>query len=407
MPKSKGADKKRRLKNPNNEGTSAGHGAGNTGQVGGLEGTLQRLTEGVIELAEGQKHLQATVTQLVEWQQQTQGTVAQLVEGQIQLQNTASQLAEENRRLVKGQEKLWQAVTHLTKGQDELRQAVTRLTEENRKLAEGQERLQETVAHLAEENRRLAEGQERLQETVAHLAEENRRLAEGQQRLQETVAHLAEGQERLWQTVGQLTEGQQRLQETVAHLAEGQERLWQAVGQLTEGQERLQETVAQLVGVQLQLQTTVSQLAEESRKAMVVLKEVNRKVGRLDEQLGMTVESVAQIVLPGYLERHFGIKLEGKLGYELKPMFFRLNGEWEQVDLYGEGTMGKEEICIVCECKAKIYERDVHAFVKKLERLWGLLRKRPIPVLFGYSIHPSAQEPASSHNILLVSPLHR
>ena len=330
MPKSKGANKKRRLKNPNNEGTSAGHGAENTGQVGGLEGALQRLTEGVIALAEGQKHLQATVTQLVEWQQQTQGTVAQLVEGQIQLQNTVSQLAGENRRLAEGQERLWQAITQLAKGQDELQQAVTRLTEENRKLAEGQERLQETVAHLAEENRRLAEGQERLQETVA-----------------------------------------------------------------------------QLVGVQLQLQTTVSQLAEESRKAMVVLKEVSRKVGRLDEQLGMTVESVAQIVLPGYLERHFGIKLEGKLGYELKPMFFRLNGEWEQVDLYGEGTMGKEEICIVCECKAKIYERDVHAFVKKLERLWGLLRKRPIPVLFGYSIHPSAQEPASSHNILLVSPLHR
>ncbi len=344
MPKIKGANKKRRLKNPNNEGTSAGHGAENTGQVGGLEGALQRLTEGVIALAEGQKHLQATVTQLVEWQQQTQGTVARLVEGQIQLQNTVSQLAGENRRLAEGQERLWQAVTQLAKGQDELQQAVTRLTEENRRLAEGQERL--------------------------------------------------------WQAVGQLTEGQQRLQETVTHLAEENRKL-------AEGQERLQETVAQLVGVQLQLQTTVSQLAEESRKAMVVLKEVSRKVGRLDEQLGMTVESVAQIVLPGYLERHFGIKLEGKLGYELKPMFFRLNGEWEQVDLYGEGTMGKEEICIVCECKAKIYERDVHAFVKKLERLWGLLRKRPIPVLFGYSIHPSAQEPASSHNILLVSPLHR
>lgn len=323
MPESKGAIKKRRLKNPNDEGSSAG-------QVGGLEGALQRLTEGVIALAEGQKQLQATVTQLVEWQQQTQGTVAQLVEGQIQLQNTVSQLAEENRKLADGQERLWQAVTHLTKGQDELRQAVTRLTEENRRLSEGQERLQETVAHLSEENRKLAEEQERLQETVG-----------------------------------------------------------------------------QLVGVQLQLQTTVSQLAEESRKAMVVLKEVNRRVGRLDEQLGMTVESVAQIVFPGYLERHFGIKLEGKLGYELKPMFFRLNGEWEQVDLYGEGRMGKEEICIVCGCKAKIYERDVHAFVKKLERLWGLLRKRPIPVLFGYSIHPSAQEPASSHNILLVSPLHR
>jgi len=190
-----------------------------------------------------------------------------------------------------------------------------------------------------------------LQEAVAELTEENRRLAEGQQRLQEIVAELAEGQQGL--------------------------------------------------------QRTVEQLAEENRKMSVVLKEVNKKVGRLDEQWGMTVEGVAQLFLPRYLESEYGIKLKGRPGYKLRPMFFRLNGEWEQVDLYGEGTKNGEEICVVCECKSKIYGRDVFAFIKKLDRLWLHLRKRPIAVMFGYSIHPTAEEPASSRNIILVNPLIR
>ncbi|MFN4179959.1 MAG: hypothetical protein ACK4I8_06570 [Armatimonadota bacterium] len=275
--------------------------------------------------------------------------VLSLAEGQKQLQATVSQL-------VGWQQQTQGIIAQLAEGQQYLQQAVVQLTEENRRLSEGQQRLQEAVAQLTEENRRLAE--------------ENRRLAEGQQRLQETVAQLTKENRRL-------AEGQQRLQEAVAGLAEGQQRL----------------------------QETVAQLSEENRKMTVVLKEVNRKVGRLDEQWGMTVEGVAQIFLPSYLERHYGIKLKGKLGYELRPMFFRLNGEWEQVDLYGEGRMGDEEICIVCECKAKIYGRDVYAFVKKFERVRTLVKRRPIPVMFGYSIHPSAEEPASSHEILLVSPL--
>lgn len=270
--------------------------------------------------------------------------------------------------------------------QNDLEKSLRQLADGVLSLAEGQRQLQATVSQLVGSQQQtqgiiaqLAEGHQHLQKAVIQLTEENRRLAEGQQRLQEAVAQLTEENRRLTEENRRLAEGQQRLQETVAGLAEGQQRL----------------------------QETVVQLSEENRKMTMVLKEVNRKVGRLDEQLGMTVESVAQIVLPGYLERHYGIKLKGKLGYELKPMFFRLNGEWEQVDLYGEGTMGDEEICIVCECKAKIYGRDVYAFVKKFERVRTLMKKRPIPVLFGYSIHPSAEEPASSHKILLVSPLIR
>jgi len=274
-------------------------------------------------------------------------------------------------------------------------------------LAEGQKQLQATVSQLVEWQQRtqgtiaqLVEGQQHLQQAVIHLTEENRRLAEGQQRLQETVAELAEENRRLTEENRRLAEGQQRLQETVAHLTEENRRL-------AEGQQRLQEIVAELAEGQQGLQRTVEQLAEENRKMSVVLKEVNKKVGRLDEQWGMTVEGVAQLFLPRYLESEYGIKLKGRPGYKLRPMFFRLNGEWEQVDLYGEGTKNGEEICVVCECKSKIYGRDVFAFIKKLDRLWLHLRKRPIAVMFGYSIHPTAEEPASSRNIILVNPLIR
>ncbi|MCX7968649.1 MAG: hypothetical protein N3B10_09210 [Armatimonadetes bacterium] len=267
-----------------------------------------------------------------------------LAEGQRHLQTTVAQLVEWQQQTQGTVAQLQGTVAQLVEGQQRLQLAVTQLAEENRRLAEGQERLQETVAQLTEENRRLADGQQRLQETVAQLAEENRRLADENRRL-------------------------------------------------AEGQMSLQEAVAKLV--------------EENRKMSVVLKEVNKKVGRLDEQWGMTIESVAQLVLPRYLESEYGIKLKGRLGYQLRPMFFKLNGEWEQVDLYGEGKKGEEEICIVCECKAKIYGRDVLTFAKKLDRLWLHLRKRPIAVMFGYSIHPSAEEEANSRKIILVNPLVR
>jgi len=242
--------------------------------------------------------------------------------------------------------------------------------------------------------------QSSLDEILQHLANGLVALAEGQKQLQATVSQLVEWQQRTQGTIAQLVEGQQHLQQAVIHLTEENRRL-------AEGQQRLQEIVAELAEGQQGLQKTVEQLAEENRKMSVVLKEVNKKVGRLDEQWGMTVEGVAQLFLPRYLESEHGIKLKGRPGYQLRPMFFRLNGEWEQVDLYGEGTKNGEEVCVVCECKAKIYGRDVIAFIKKLDRLWLHLRKRPIAVMFGYSIHPTAEEPASSRNIILVNPLIR
>jgi len=99
--------------------------------------------------------------------------------------------------------------------------------------------------------------------------------------------------------------------------------------------------------------------------------------------------------------------LKGEPGYELKPLFLFVNGEREQIDLYGEGTKDGEEVCVVCGCKARIYERDVRAFVRKLSR-WELYLKKPVvAVLFGFLVHPSAEWIAKVHRVILVGALQR
>jgi len=278
-------------------------------------------------------------------------------------------------------------------GEDRLEQALLRLTNEVVQLAYGQNELRNFVAQLAQ-------GQQQLQEVVA-------RLTVGQEQLQAAMTRLAEEQ-------SQLAQGQQQLQEIVAQLVIGQEQLQAAVTNLTEEQrqlsqrhQKLEEVVTHLIESQQQMQQLMAELSDSNRKMAGILKEVNKKVGRIDEQLGLSVEAVAQVVLPPYLEKKHGIRLKGEPGYELKPLFLFVNGEREQIDLYGEGTKDSEEVCVVCECKARIYERDVRAFVRKLSRWELYLKKRVVAVLFGFLVHPSAEWIAKVHRIILVGALQR
>ncbi len=325
----------------------------NTKQVGEdrLEQALLRLTNEVAQLAHGQNELRNFVAQLAQGQQRLQEVVARLTVGQEQLQSVVTQLAEEQRQLSQGQQQ----------------------------LAQGQQQLQEVVA-------RLTVGQEQLQAAVTNLTEEQRQLAQRQKQLQEVVARLVIGQEQLQAAVTNLTEEQR---------------------QLSKRHQKLEEVVTHLIESQQQMQQLMAELSDSNRKVAGILKEVNKKVGRIDEQLGLSVEAVAQVVLPTYLEKKHDIKLKGEPGYELRPLFIFVNGKREQIDLYGEGTKDGEEICVVCECKARIYERDVRSFIRKLSR-WRLhLKKRVVAILFGFFVHPSSEWIAKVHRIILFGALQR
>ncbi len=242
-------------------------------------------------------------------------------------------------------------------------------------------RLEEAMTRLTNEMAQLAEGQRQLQEVTARLVERQQRLEEGQQQLRETVAELAEGQRQLRETVAHSLERQQRLEELTAQLAEGQRQLQAAVAELMVANKRMGRLLAQLT----------------------------ERVGRIEQQWGLSVEAVAQVMLPPYLEKKKGIKLRGEPGEELQPLYLPVNKEWAQIDLYGEGTMNGEEVCVICECKSRVYGREVKTFARKLERIGAHLKteKRIVPVLFGFFVHPSAAPVAASHQIILVGALQR
>lgn len=239
-----------------------------------------------------------------------------------------------------------------------------------------EDRLEQALQNLVKEMAQLTAPQRQILERQQRLEERQQRLEERQLRLEERQECLEERQQRL--------EGrQQRLEEIVAQLVEGQR-------QLQEGQQRFQEAVVALM--------------EADRRMMGMIRELNRRVGRIETIWSFSVEAAVQVLLASYLAKHMDIHLRGEPGEELQPMFMTIKGE-EQVDLYGEGARNGKETFVVCECKSRTYDRDAKAFVGKSERIKPFLKKQVMPVSFASLIHPSAYFLAGEHSVVFVRAL--
>ena len=203
--------------------------------------------------------------------------------------------------------------------------------------------------------------------------------------LKEIVNRLAEAQEKTEQRLNELVEAQAKTEERLVRLEEAQikteerlTRLEEVVERLTEAQRRTEERLGKLEETQRNLQIEIT---------------------KLSDTIGYGIEDVAKVVLPGYLERHYKIKLG-----EIERRFFQTDGKEIEINLYAEGKKGKRKIYLIGEAKSRIYERDVQKFISEnllLVEKFG--EKNVIKVLFGFYIHPDATEIAKKNKILLVA----
>lgn len=175
-----------------------------------------------------------------------------------------------------------------------------------------------------------------------------------------------------------------RLEDALTRLAEAQARTEERVGRLEEAVARLAEAQARLAEAQARTEAAVQTLAQQ--------------VGRLSETIGFTLEDLAREVTPAYLAQHYGIQ-----ALELDRRFFVVEGQELELDFYGEGRRDGEVVAVVGEVRSRIYGRDVEAAVRQAERLAPQLPGTPVPVLFGFVIHPSAREAASRLGALVIS----
>jgi len=269
-------------------------------------------------------------------------------------------------------------ILEILKRLDRLEEEMNKLLGSNNRLWENQQKLWESQNRLWEEVRSLREGQEKLWQGQEKLWEEVRSLREGQEK-------LWQGQEKLWEEVRSLREGQEKLWEGQNKLWEGQNKLWEEVRSLREGQNRLEESMARLQDAVALLARTQGELAKQ--------------VGALSETIGFGLEDVARVVVPGWLQRHEGIVM----AEEFTRKWITVDGEEIEVNLYGEGEKDGRKLVIIGEAKSRIYKREVEAFDAWAEKIAATIGQETYKFMFGYLIHPTAEEEGRKRKIKLIA----
>jgi len=211
--------------------------------------------------------------------------------------------------------------------------------------------------------------------------------------LKGAVQELTQAQARAEQRVG-------GLERAMLELAQAQVRTEQRIDELAQAQARTEERMGGL-------ERAMQELAQAQARTEKQIENLARQVGALSDSIGYGLEDIAKVVLPGYLQRHFGIVLKGKLGEELNRHFFHIDGTDVEINLYGEGERDGQRVVVLGEAKSRIYSSDVEKFAHNLAVMDHVLKGEVVRVMFGYIFYPSAELAARERDILLVASYQR
>jgi uncharacterized protein YdcH (DUF465 family) len=195
-----------------------------------------------------------------------------------------------------------------------------------------------------------------------------------------------------------LEEGQARLTEAIQKLTERNDSLERAVQKLVERDNSLEHIVQKLTERHDSLEHAIQKLVEAQARTEEALQELSRQVGRLSDTIGFGLEDIARVVVPGWLYRHEGIELEN-----LTRKFIKVNGEELEINLYGEGNKGGAKITILGEARSRIYSSDVKGFDELAEKVKKFVPNNVYKLMFGYYVHPSAEQEANKRGITLIA----
>lgn len=153
-----------------------------------------------------------------------------------------------------------------------------------------------------------------------------------------------------------------------------------------------------------ELREIVKELAQAQTRTEEELRNLAMQVGKLSENIGFSLEDIAKVVLPGYLERHFNIQID-----ELERRFFVVDSEEIEMNIYGEGKKNGKKVVILGEVKSRIYDREVEGFIQDVSKLLPVLKGKGgvFKVMFGYLIHPSAAKLGEAQEVILVASYQR
>jgi hypothetical protein len=202
---------------------------------------------------------------------------------------------------------------------------------------------------------------------------------------------LAEAQERTEMRVGELAEAQKRTEIKVEELAEAQKRTEIRVEGLAEAQKRTENRMEELAEAQKQTENRVEELAEaqkrteeELRTLVIDHNETRRQLGGLTQSVGYGPEDKIMPFIPDFVKKNYGI--DASL-VERKNIVYP-DGQYDELNIYVEGTREGEKVFVIGECKAKPGKNDVDKFHKMIERVRAVFKGEVFLFLAGYTFQP-------------------
>ena len=199
-----------------------------------------------------------------------------------------------------------------------------------------------TEVMSAIEVERVAEMAE-IRESLTTLVEVTTRLAQAQARTEQRVEQLTQAQVRTDETVKALAQAQMRTETRVEELAQAQARTETRVEELAQAQKELAQAQARTEQVVAETRVDILQMREQLARMDARIVDLQQAVGSLGNELGFDLEEYTSLLLPPYLERHFGIKVSG-----LTREHFRMDdGNRSEVDLVGHATREGQEILVL------------------------------------------------------------
>ena len=121
------------------------------------------------------------------------------------------------------------------------------------------------------------------------------------------------------------------------------------------------------------------------------------EVKSLSDTVGLGLEDLGSAVLPSYIERTYGIS-----AVTFSRKFITIDGKGIEINLYAEGKRDGETIILLGEAKNRIRKAEVSKYIKRITALKDYFDKPLFLFMFGYWIHPSAEELAKDNGIELI-----
>ena len=265
-------------------------------------------------------------------------------------------------------------------------------------LAQAQARTETRLGELAQAQARTEARLEELAQAQARTETRLGELAQAQARTEARLEELAQAQARTEARLGELAQAQARTETRLGELAQAQARTEARVGGLEQAMEQLAQAQARTEARVGGLEQAIEQLAQAQIRTEKTLRSLAQEVGALSQNIGYGLEDIARVVLPGYLERRYKIKVA-----RLERRLFRVDGEVVDFDLYGEGSRDGKPIVVLGEVKSRIYGREVGQFLARLSEVRSQVEGEVVPLMFGYFVDLSAAEAAGEEVLLVAS----